>query len=662
MKFAIDGLGLQSGSAGRGIGRYLQNLIGALAKSSSQPFVVYLSQNLPQDRLPQHPNIRPRVLPGNYTKAVADIVAGNPDKLDWLVIGSPFETHAGFLIPEQNQSVIPLASIAYDLIPLLFPDEYLTGDRYAPLYHQCVSRLRSYRRFLSISESTADDFRALLDLPPEIVQTIGAATDNRFFVTGQASGPWPAGVNPNHPFVLYLGQSEARKNCYGMLEAYAALPHELRYVSQLVMVCPLAPPHDKKIPERVRALGISGNVVLLSRVGDQELRTLYRGCAAFCFPSHYEGFGLPLLEAMLCGAPCIAGNNSSQIELAGDAAILVDTKNTQAITQALSRVLSDNTHAADLRTRAIEQAKLFSWDVVARSFLETMDLPVIEWDPGIEEDVPLPPQPEVLPNHFPEAQWMPAPADAESYWARVARGQQVAGKARVVFCGLMRDVHMKLPRVKAFIGSAGALFADWRAVWYENDSRDQTGHEIASWGRQDARVIPISVRRGHNRWQQVRSPDRGTRMAEYRNTYHVRILNDFSDYDYVIVLDTDLAGWSLQGLLSTFGTTGWDMAGSNGLHRLRGRWTQYDAWAWRDIGHPDAHSYKEINRRVFGRGQPMVPVMSCFGGMAIYRMDAFLASRYGGGDCEHVLLHKGMAGAGYDRIFCNPGMITLYDD
>jgi glycosyltransferase involved in cell wall biosynthesis len=658
MKFAIDGLGMQCGSRVRGIGRYLRDLVLAVAAQAPEPFIVYGTANLPTDGISEHANIVERILPGDYTTAIASVSVTNPDNVDWLVIGSPFETHAGFTPPSQATAILPLATIAYDLIPLVLPHAYLT-DRHAAAWRHCLSVVKDYRRFLTISHSTTMDFQQMAGIDRSKITTIGAACNHLFFQPGMAIGPWPNRVDPNRPFILYLGQPEERKNWLRIYDVFRDIPRELRGDMQLVIVCPLDRGRMRIIQDKIRSHDFVSNVVFLDRVSDHELLNLYRGCSVFCFPSLYEGFGLPLLEAMACGAPCVAGNNSSQREVAGDAALLVDAGNTGDIAGAIIHLLTEPALANELRREAPLHARTFNWRSVAWRLLAALKVPVndpLPIDLGSYND----PRTTVPRDTFPEARWAPDKSTAESYWNRIDEGLLVAAKSSLVVCGLMRDIGDSIHRLRQFVEYLGAHFRSWKGVFYENDSVDGTAAKLLAWANDEPRIMAWTEYRNLRRMAPNRDPKRGDQMAEYRNMCHDYVAKHMTNADYVLVVDTDLAAWSTQGILSSLGTPDWDMMGANGLRKIRGVWTQYDAWAWRDIGHPHQHHYLEVNPRVFERSLPPVPVLSCFGGMGLYRMPAFLSSRYAGGDCEHVILHRGMAAAGFDKLFCNPGMMALY--
>lgn len=265
---------------------------------------------------------------------------------------------------------------------------------------------------------------------------------------------------------------------------------------------------------------------------------------------------------------------------------------------------------------------------------------------------------------FPEHNYRPADHFAAGYHARVQRGREIASQSTVAICGLARDIESRIPRLIEAMTAIGGLFSDYRIHIYENDSVDRTKPLLEAWSKRDPRVHFRSETIRRLKWASVRSGVRADHMADYRNACHDSVghvvARTGQQPDYVVVMDTDLGGWSLDGILSSIGTENWDAMGANGLQMLHGRIVQYDVWAWRDLKHPHAHPATEINPRVYDRGHPPVPVLSCFGGMGVYKGPAYMAARYRGGDCEHVLLHTAMAAAGYSRIFLNPGMVTMY--
>ena len=167
---------------------------------------------------------------------------------------------------------------------------------------------------------------------------------------------------------------------------------------------------------------------------------------------------------------------------------------------------------------------------------------------------------------FPESKFACDPSAWDDYQRRVARGRDRMRTGRAVFCGLARDVRDSLPSVSARIELAGAMFADYRVVLYENDSRDGTLGYLWAWQQENPRVTVLSEFIETPRWGQVRDAGRMAQMADCRNRYLSHVIAHFADFDYAVVLDTDLPnGFSYEGLVSTFGYQQWDVMGSNGL-------------------------------------------------------------------------------------------------
>ncbi|HEY4095221.1 MAG TPA: glycosyltransferase family 1 protein [Baekduia sp.] len=179
-------------------------------------------------------------------------------------------------------------------------------------------------------------------------------------------------ARPGHPsldapYVLAVGTLEPRKNLEALIAAWVALDPAVRGERLLALVGPRGW-DDAPILTAARDAGAR----LLGRVSEDELRALYAGADAFAYPSRYEGFGLPVLEAMAAGAPVLTSDVSSLPEVAGDAALLVDPLDTAAIGAALRRILDEPGLAAELRTRGRAQAARFSWERTARETLAVL--------------------------------------------------------------------------------------------------------------------------------------------------------------------------------------------------------------------------------------------------------------------------------------------------
>ncbi len=292
---------------------------------------------------------------------------------------NPFELCPGYDPPARPVGGLKLATVVFDLIPFLFQEHYLSDPPNAAWNYRRLQTLRHYDLLMTISESTRDDCLRMLGLNSHRTINIGTgAEEGRFFpdrnqpISKRVKNLlWEIGIR--RAFLFCLAGIDDRKNVRGLLEAYAQLEPELKRRYQLVVTCFL--PDEFRLRYRLMAeeLGIADDVIFTGEIPDETLRILYQRCEAFVFPSLYEGFGLPIVEAMQCGVPVIAGNNSSQVEVLGDAGLLVNASDPGEISARLKRVLNDPDLIHDLGRRGIERAQRFRWEAVAERALEGLD-------------------------------------------------------------------------------------------------------------------------------------------------------------------------------------------------------------------------------------------------------------------------------------------------
>lgn len=372
MRLGIDLLPLQSsGSRNRGVGRYAAGLLGALAASGSEDeFVLYSYERLPADRVPRLEGAPVRVVTIGHDEdddKIRDrweqIAAHNPDRLDALLVLNPFELSPGFEPPPRTPGGVPIIAILYDLIPLRFPESYLGEPGVRSRYHRRLDTIARYDRLLAISRSTRRDAIDLLNIRADQVISLPLAVDPRFRPAapdGSDDSPDAevlAQVGLSGPFVLHIGGRDDRKNVWGVLDAFAALDSRLRDETQLVLIGAYDNSYRERIRSSVLDRGISDRTFVPGHeIDDEMVAVLTRRCGAFVFPSHYEGLGLPILEAMRSGAAVIAGRNSSQVDVVGDAGILIDPSDTTGISRSLARLLGDQAHAEMLGRFAFEHA------------------------------------------------------------------------------------------------------------------------------------------------------------------------------------------------------------------------------------------------------------------------------------------------------------------
>lgn len=281
-------------------------------------------------------------------------------------------------------------------------------------------------------------------------------------------------------------------------------------------------------------------------------------------------------------------------------------------------------------------------------------------------DVRIEPADAMTVDQFNEAQFPPSDAFREGYLRDVAMGYAEARRSRVVIAGLARDLGSILPATIARIERLGSLFQDYRVVVYENDSVDNTRALLQTWAQRNRRVRAVCEDRTDPVNQPTRCLDRAARMAYYRSQCQKAIRQQFADFDHVILVDMDLdGGWSYDGVAHTFAQSEWDFVGAYGIILRRERLTpnvilHYDAWAFRNDEQFTPLTTRQVNVMRYQRGQPLQSVHSCFGGLGIYRMTAYLAGEYDGSDVEHVAFHKNLYQKGIRRIFLNPNLIVVY--
>ena len=255
---------------------------------------------------------------------------------------------------------LPLVLSAHDVLPLSRPDLF-TRTMAAHMRHVSARHLRKADRVLCGSEHVRGQLAELAGVDPERIRVTPYGVNERFRPASLDDPLPPASAEPEPggPYVLCVGTLEPRKNLAGALRAFdRAAPHDVRLV--------VAGGAGWRNEEFERELGARGDrVTLAGRVSDERLARLYSGAACFLYPTLAEGFGFPVLEAMACGAPVVTSGTTSLPELAGDAALLVDPADEDALAEALRRVLSDRELAERLRERGLARSAAFTWDACA---------------------------------------------------------------------------------------------------------------------------------------------------------------------------------------------------------------------------------------------------------------------------------------------------------
>lgn len=249
----------------------------------------------------------------------------------------------------------------------------------------------------------------------------------------------------------------------------------------------------------------------------------------------------------------------------------------------------------------------------------------------------------------------------DHYWERVRIGYDRMKQSSAVVAGLARNLGDGVHSLRTHVSAVAELFANCAIVLYENDSNDGTAQKLCEWASLDPAVHVISEELGRPFWGSTGHFERTQDMADYRNRCLSYVKREYSHFDYLILVDTDLrGGWSLNGIANSFGFDNWDFVGSVGMRRTSETyWYHYDAWAFRSYGEWGITDFQAFFQWLPRLGEALIPVYSCFGGLGIYQMSAVADCSYQAGDCEHVSLHQAMHSNGRGRLFMNPSQITV---
>jgi glycosyltransferase involved in cell wall biosynthesis len=402
MRIVIDLQGAQCGSRHRGIGRYSLALAQAMVRNrGDHEVIIALNGLFPEtiepirvafDSLLSQENIRVWHAPGpvsafdsasTWRRHTAEMIRENflaslqPDIVHITSLMEGFDdnaVHSIGLLPIK----IPTAVTFYDVIPLIQNDVYLAPNPiFEGLYREKLAYLSQADIYFAISESSR--LEAIDHLGATTVQAvnIAAAADDIFK---------PIDVSPaeeqairkkfkiTRSFVMYSGATDERKNHLRLIKAFSILPIGLQKKYQLAIVGHLPDEHRKKFQDYTKFCGLKATDVLITgRVSDEEMVHLYNLCDLFVFPSWHEGFGLPALEAMSCGAPVIGSNTTSLPEVIGRKDALFDPFDEKSIAIKIAEVLTDANLRKELEQHGPRQAKNFSWDESAKRAITALE-------------------------------------------------------------------------------------------------------------------------------------------------------------------------------------------------------------------------------------------------------------------------------------------------
>lgn len=368
MKVGIDIREVRKGDV-TGIGRYTMNILEYLASHpSGHRYYLYTDRDVPESVSSPAFYERRRHAPTRFW--FDTVTLGRAARADGLdVFFSPF-------VKAPLNTGCPVVNTVHDLLFLKLKEYNLRRN---VLYHRLFAwrGRRVCRRaaaVLTVSEYSKKDIVHLWGVDPDKIEVVPNVVSNDFGSTTGADQVLAVkreyGITG--AYVFYVGNFGPHKNIGRLIRAYSEMPEKLR--DRCVLV--LAGRKDRYVPElqeRAKQLRVGGRVRFTGFVPNKDLGPLYSGASLFAFPSLYEGFGLPPLEAMACGVPVVVSDATSLPEVVGDAGLLVRPRDVFSIRDAIVRVLDEPGLAATLAQRSLSRAGLYSPEQVLPRFLEVLE-------------------------------------------------------------------------------------------------------------------------------------------------------------------------------------------------------------------------------------------------------------------------------------------------
>lgn len=353
-----------------GVGRYLLGLAGALRELPDGPQVeLWLQRDLPpehpawslqNERLALHSLALRHMEARQYWELPGEVRRRRPDVLHYPHFDLPWG------IP--GPVVVTIHDLKYLSHPEFFPQ--LSAAKRLAMRLLMLHAVRRAQQIIAVSEFTRQDIARRLHISPKKITAIPHGVDASYLapVSPEAISAMRQRYHLEAPFLLFVGERRPHKNIPGLLEAFACFKRLASPTDDHQLVIVGKSYADYQEPERrARLLGLERSVRFLDYVPDADLPLLYHAADAFALLSYYEGFGLPIIEAMACGAPVIVANLTSLPEVCGEAGLLVEADEPEQAAQALLSVIPGGGRRAQYLVRGQQHASQFTWENCARA-------------------------------------------------------------------------------------------------------------------------------------------------------------------------------------------------------------------------------------------------------------------------------------------------------
>ena len=359
-----------------GVGNYTFNLAHALARVDKENFYVFypffyrvflgIEKNT---RLPKAKNTRIAYNGLPHFLFYFLLSKGTPSFFKEKMLGDVDIVHStNFSAPRLKNK--KLVVTIYDLTVFTHPECHQKGN-----IDFCAKGIKdalsNADKIIAISEHTKKDLIDILNAPSDMISVTQLAAGSDYYEVKDMAAIRLTKEKYNLPenYILFVGSLEPRKNIKTLLKAYSMVPVKMRKDFPLV-IAGAKGWLNSDIPALVEGLGIKESVRFTGYIDAADISAVYSGATVFAYPSLYEGFGLPILEAMSCGSPVVTSNTSSMPEVAGDAALLVDPLNAEELAFGLETVLEKESLRAEMRKKGLARASTFSWDRCAKETVE----------------------------------------------------------------------------------------------------------------------------------------------------------------------------------------------------------------------------------------------------------------------------------------------------
>jgi len=368
-----------------GIARYCYNLFKNLKRIDGENEYILVRRKASNEcdcdgeLVVPYPKIPMKRTIGNYIQLPLELKKEKFDVIHDLSQISPF------IFNFSSSKVLTI----HDLSPILFPETY--GKIHVFLQKYILPKtLKNVDKVIAVSENTKKDIVKYLGFPEESIEVVYNGVDERFKplshdlcsydLKRDAFARTAMQNSLSHdlcsydfsPYILFVGTLEPRKNVTTLLKAFYILKKRKEVMHKLVIAGGKGW-KNKEVYETMRRLNLSNSVKFLGYVPDEELPKLYSGADLFVYPSLYEGFGLPPLEAMACGCPVITSNVSSLPEVVGDAGIMVNPLDINGLADAVYKVLNDEGLREEMVKKGLKRVRMFGWEECARKTLRVYE-------------------------------------------------------------------------------------------------------------------------------------------------------------------------------------------------------------------------------------------------------------------------------------------------